>query len=60
MGLFDDKIDGGLERMFDFDRDGKLDRNERILLMDYIDEEFSEDSDYDDEDDDLDFDDCDF
>lgn len=59
MGFWNGKVDGPLDKMFDFDRDGKLNAWERAmelgLLMDdeddYQDEddEFDEDSDFDDD-----------
>mgnify|MGYP005903951705 CR=1 FL=1 len=59
MGFWNGKVDGPLDKMFDFNRDGKLNAWERAmelgLLMDdeddYQDEddEFDEDSDFDDD-----------
>lgn len=59
MGFWNEKVDGPLDKMFDFNRDGKLNAWERAmelgLLMDdeddYQDEddEFDEDSDFDDD-----------
>ena len=57
MGFWNGKVDGPLDKMFDFDRDGKLNAWERAmelwLLMD-------DEDDYQDEDDDSDFDDDEF
>lgn len=62
MGFWNGKVDGPLDKMFDFNRDGKLNAWERAmelgLLMDdddyQDDDEFDEDmdSDFDDDDDD--------
>ena len=65
MGFWNGKVDGPLDKMFDFDRDGKLNAWERAmelgLLMDdeddyQDDDEFDEDmdSDFDDDDDEED------
>lgn len=54
MGFFDRDVRNGFDRMFDFNRDGKLDMSERAMQFDYIDREMSSDSaDDSDEDDEL-------
>ncbi len=35
MGLFDDEVDGTMDEMFDFDRDGHLDPMERTMQLDF-------------------------
>lgn len=55
MGFFDRDVRNGFDRMFDFNRDGKLDMSEQAMQFDYIDREMSSDSaDDSDEDDELD------
>lgn len=62
MGFWNGKVDGPLDKMFDFNRDGKLNAWERAmelgLLMDdeddYQDDEFDEDMDSDFDDDEFD------
>lgn len=50
MGFFDRDVENGFDRMFDFNRDGELDRMEQAMQYDYIDSEIcSDDSDEDDE-----------
>ncbi|WP_297134095.1 hypothetical protein [uncultured Eubacterium sp.] len=55
MGFWNGKVDGPLDKMFDFNRDGKLNAWERAmelgLLMDDEDDYQDEDSDFDDDDD---------
>ena len=55
MGFWNGKADGPLDKMFDFNRDGKLNAWERAmelgLLMDDEDDYQDEDSDFDDDDD---------
>ena len=43
MGFFDRDVRNGFDRMFDFNRDGKLDMSERAMQFDYIDREMSSD-----------------
>lgn len=58
MGFWNGKVDGPLDKMFDFNRDGKLNAWERAmelgLLMDDEDDYQDEDSDFDDDDDEED------
>lgn len=55
MGFLDRDVRNGFDRMFDFNRDGKLDTSERAMQFDYIEHEMSSDSaDDSDEDDELD------
>ena len=53
MGFWNGKVDGPLDKMFDFNRDGKLNAWERAmelgLLMDDEDDYQDEDSDFDDD-----------
>ena len=63
MGFWNGKVDGPLDKMFDFNRDGKLNAWERAmelgLLMDDEDDYQDEDDEFD-EDEDSDFDDDEF
>lgn len=36
MGIFDNNVENSLERMFDFDRDGKLDFCEQGLMFEFL------------------------
>ncbi len=53
MGLFDDEVDGTMDEMFDFDRDGHLDPMERTMQLDFemhmLDDDFDDDSEEEDE-----------
>lgn len=64
MGFWNGKADGPLDKMFDFNRDGKLNAWERAmelgLLMDDEDDYQDDEDDYQDEDEDSDFDDDEF
>ena len=54
MKFWDDEVDNGIEAMFDWDRDGELDRVEKMNELEWMtspDEEEPEDEDLDDEDD---------
>lgn len=55
MGFWNGKVDGPLDKMFDFNRDGKLNAWERAmelgLLMDDEDDYQDEDDEFDDDDD---------
>ena len=54
MGFFDRDVKNGFDRMFDFNRDGKLDAKERGMQFAFMDSEAREGSDDEDElDDDL-------
>lgn len=63
MKFGDDEVDNGIDAMFDWDRDGELDRVEKMNELEWLtspDEEEPEDEDLDDEDEfdeDNDFDD---
>ena len=58
MGFWNGKADGPLDKMFDFNRDGKLNAWERAmelgLLMDEEDDSQDEDDEFDDDDDEED------
>ena len=58
MGFWNEKADGPLDKMFDFNRDGKLNAWERAmelgLLMDDEDDYQDEDDEFDDDDDEED------
>ena len=58
MGFWNGKVDGPLDKMFDFNRDGKLNAWERAmelgLLMDDEDDYQDEDDEFDDDDDEED------
>lgn len=59
MKFRDDKVDNGIDSMFDWDHDGELDRIEKMNELEWLtssDEEDSEDDDFDDDFDDDDFD----
>lgn len=56
MGIWDKDVDNSLDRMFDFNRDGKLDISEQSMQFDFLDRMTRDDEDYDDEDDYEDFD----
>ena len=53
MGPFDDEVDGTMDEMFDFDRDGHLDPMERTMQLDFelrmLDDDIDEDLDESDE-----------
>ena len=53
MGLFDDEVDGTMDEMFDFDRDGHLDPMERTMQLDFemrmLNDDFDDDSEEEDE-----------
>ena len=57
MGFWNGKVDGPLDKMFDFDRDGKLNAWERAMELGLL---MDDEDDYQDEDDDSDFDDDEF
>ena len=57
MGFWNGKVDGPLDKMFDFDRDGKLNAWERAMELGLL---MDDEDDYQDEDDDSDFDDNEF
>ena len=54
MDFFDREVDGGLDEMFDMNRDGVLDMNEQGFELEFLEEDDSDDDDdYDDEIDDA-------
>ena len=57
MGFWNGKVDGPLDKMFDFDRDGKLNAWERAMELGLL---MDDEDDFQDEDDDSDFDDDEF
>ena len=57
MGFWNGKADGPLDKMFDFNRDGKLNAWERAMELGLL---MDDEDDYQDEDDDSDFDDDEF
>ena len=57
MGFWNGKVDGPLDKMFDFDRDGKLNAWERAMELGLL---MDDEDDYQDEYDDSDFDDDEF
>lgn len=57
MGFWNGKVDGPLDKMFDFNRDGKLNAWERAMELGLL---MDDEDDYQDEDDDSDFDDDEF
>ena len=57
MGFWNGKVDGPLDKMFDFDRDGKLNAWERAMELGLL---MDDEDDYQDEDDDSDLDDDEF
>ncbi len=36
MGFWDDEVDNPIDRMFDFDRDGKLNSTEKAMELDFL------------------------
>lgn len=55
MGFWNGKVDGPLDKMFDFNRDGKLNAWERAMELGLLmDDEFDEDEDSDFDDDEFD------
>lgn len=57
MGFWNGKVDGPIDKMFDFNRDGKLNAWERAMELGLL---MDDEDDYQDEDDDSDFDDDEF
>ena len=58
MGFWDDEVRDSFDRMFDFDRNGKLDPIERGMRAEYLSKgSFDDDDDDEDDDEDDDFDD---
>ena len=55
MKFWDDKVDNGIDSMFDWDHDGELDRTEKMNELEWMtsSDEESEDEDEFDEDDDF-------
>ena len=43
MGPWDDEVKNGFDDMFDLDRDGKLDFDERSMQLDFMSHEFDDD-----------------
>ena len=65
MKFWDDKVDNGIDAMFDWDHDGELDRTEKMNELEWLtssdepeDEDFDDEDEFD-EDDDFDSDDFD-
>ena len=53
MKFWDDKVDNGIDSMFDWDHDGELDRTEKMNELEWMtssDDKDLEDEDFDDED----------
>jgi hypothetical protein len=51
MGIFGDDVKSGLDRMFDYNRDGKIDATERMEQYEFM---YGDDSESDFDEDDLD------
>lgn len=49
MGFFERDVESSFDRMFDFDRDGELDITEQAMQMEFIHNEFSSDTESDEE-----------
>ncbi len=44
MGFFDQDVENSFDRMFDFNKDGKLDIDEQGMMFDFLDDEMRKDS----------------
>jgi len=42
MGPWDDEVESGFDDMFDLNRDGKVDRTERAMQLDFMSHEFDD------------------
>lgn len=53
MGFFDRDVKGGYDRLFDYNRDGKLDAFEQAMQWDDLDRVLSDDTDFEDDEEDI-------